>query len=136
MQAEVTGDIQTCLHDATVIYSDAKTAITDFEEKSLSGMIAGVKEVIAAASEVKQATTDCSGILADWYKLETLAEIASNPVTLEYEVDKHLIFNGVDIYKHIDDATVQYKAGNLEAMGEDLGNALAKLVVGGALEVQ
>lgn len=76
----------TCLHDATVIYSDAKTAYTDFEEKSLSGMIAGVKEVMATVSEIKLATKDCSGIIADFDKLEELVAVASNPVSLEMKL--------------------------------------------------
>lgn len=99
-------------------------------------MVAGVKEVIATANEVKLATTDCSGILADWDKLKTLAEIASNPVELEYEMGKHLMYNHVDIYHNIEKAVSNYKAGHLELMGEDLGNALAELVIGGALEIQ
>jgi len=60
----------------------------------------------------------------------------SNPVSLTYEVEKHMIFNGVDIHNRLNDAVAQYKLGNFEAYGEDLGGALAELIVGGAIEIE
>ncbi len=136
VDAEIKGDISKCLHDATVIYTDAKTVVSDLEEKSLNGIVAGVKEIMKTVTDVKLATTDCSGILADWKKLETIAWVASNPVSLTYEVEKNIIINGVDVYARLSDAVAQYKLGNFEAFGEDLGGSLAELIVGGAIEVQ
>jgi hypothetical protein len=60
----------------------------------------------------------------------------SNPISLEYEVEKHIIFNGVDIHNRLTDSVAQYKLGNFEAFGEDIGGALAELIVGGAIEVE
>jgi len=136
VKAEIKGDITKCMHDGTMIYTDAKAVVTDLEEKSLGGIIKAAKAIYDTVSEVKLATSDCSGILADWNKLETIAAVMSNPASFTYEVGKHMIFNGVDIHTRLDDSVAQYKLGNFEAFGEDLGGALAELIVGGAIEVE
>jgi len=66
VKAELKGDITKCLKDGTLIYSDAKAVVADLEEKSLSGVIHAAKDIYNTVSEVKIATTDCTGILADW----------------------------------------------------------------------
>ena len=136
VDAEIKGDITKCLHDGTVIFSDAKTVVTDLEEKSLQGLIGAAKAIYDTVAEVKLATSDCSGIVADFEMLENIAMVMSNPVTLTYEVEKHMIFNGVDIHARLTDAVAQYELGNFEAFGEDIGGALAELVIGGAIELQ
>ena len=60
----------------------------------------------------------------------------SNPASLTYEVEKHMIFNGIDIHDKLSHAVSKYNQGNLEAFGEDLGGALAELIIGGAIEVE
>jgi hypothetical protein len=66
VKAEIKGDITKCMHDGTMIYTDAKAVVTDLEEKSLGGVIKAAKAIYDTVSEVKLATSDCSGILADW----------------------------------------------------------------------
>jgi len=65
-----------------------------------------------------------------------MAAVYSNPWSFAYHVGKDLIVNGVTIFKDTEDSIAQYEAGKYEAMGEDIGDALAKLLLGGALEVQ
>jgi hypothetical protein len=62
--------------------------------------------------------------------------IISNPVSLTYEVEKHMIFNGIDIHSKLSDSVTQFNEGKFEAFGEDLGGALAELIIGGAFDVQ
>jgi hypothetical protein len=104
LKYEFKGDITKCMHDGTMVYSDAKAVVADIEEKSLAGVIKAAKDIFMTVKEVKLATSDCSGILENWGNLETIAWIMANPVSLTYEVEKHMIFNGVDIYDRLHDS--------------------------------
>jgi len=65
-----------------------------------------------------------------------MAAVFSNPASFAYHIGKDIMFNGVNIYHHTTDAVTQYHSGNMEAMGEDIGEALAKLLLGGAVDIQ
>jgi len=47
-----------------------------------------------------------------------------------------MIFNGVDIHNKLADSVTQFNQGHFEAFGEDLGGALAELIIGGAIDVE
>lgn len=79
---------------------------------------------------VKPAITDCKGVVADLEKLEKMAAIFESPTSFIYHVGKDLIVNGSQIYHEIDDSVTQYKNQNYEKFGEDVGMALAKLILG------
>jgi len=65
-----------------------------------------------------------------------MAAVYSNPWSFAYHIGKDLIVNGVSIFKDTESSVTNYEAGKFEAMGENIGDALAKLLLGGALDVQ
>ena len=78
----------------------------------------------------KGLTSQKMGIMVDLKKLESMIEIFASPMSFIYHVGKDLLVNGVQIYHEIEDATVQYKKGNWEQFGIDLGMATAKTILG------
>lgn len=65
-----------------------------------------------------------------------MAAIFSNPASFAFHTGKDIIVNGVEIYHDVKDSVTQFEAKKYEAFGEDIGEALAKLILGGAWEVQ
>jgi len=90
----------------------------------------------AAVFEIKPTIQACKGVEADFEKLEKMAAIFANPATFVYHVGKDLVLNGKDIYKEVNDSITQYNSKNWDAFGYDIGEALAKLILGEAQELQ
>jgi hypothetical protein len=73
---------------------------------------------------------DCHGVVADIEKLEKMAAIFSSPASFAFHTGKDIIVNGVQIYDDVEGAMKQYKSQNYEAFGEEVGDALALLILG------
>ena len=85
---------------------------------------------------MKQEVQYCEGVKADWEKLVKMVEIFNNPASFVYHVGKDLIVNGRQIYHDVDDSITQYDNKSYEAFGHDIGDALAKLIIGDAQKEQ
>ena len=128
----VAGSITGCIKDASIIAGDAKGAYTDFKKKDFKDIVAGIEYIGDALMAVRNLQADCHNFFADFDKLEEMSAIIANPADLVYEVDKHLIFNGVEIKDDIYAGVDLYSKNDVYGFGEKVGDALAKLVVGGA----
>ena len=73
--------------------------------------------------------SDCAGIKGDLKNLEELALIIMHPVTLVYHVGKNLVLNGIDIFNKMQQALKSQKDGDYFTFGENIGEALAELVL-------
>ena len=80
--------------------------------------------------DIKTTAGDCKGTVVDLKKLEAMVEIFASPITFVFHVGKDLLVNGVQIFHEIEDATAQYKQGNWEKFGIDIGEATAKTLLG------
>lgn len=130
LDAEGFSDINSCISDAEVIFKDAEDAIKDFETKDVSKIIDGVKKIADILTNVQKGMKDCASLKADWAKLAKMAAIFESPTTFAYHVGKDLLVNGVDIFAEIQDSVKEYKAGNWEKFGVDIGEAVAKTILG------
>ena len=65
-----------------------------------------------------------------------MVAIFNSPASFVYHVGKDLILNGRQIYHDVDDSITQYDNKSYEAFGKDIGDALAKLIIGEAQEEQ
>jgi hypothetical protein len=54
----------------------------------------------------------------------------SNPSTFAFHVGKDLVVNGRDIYREINTAVKDWKAGDYDDFGVQVGHALYQLFVG------
>jgi len=59
-----------------------------------------------------------------------MANSFSSPWSFAYHVGKDLLINGVDIYNDIDHAVDNWDTHNYEKFGENIGDALAKILIG------
>jgi len=134
LKAEGLDNIENCIKDGETIYSDVKDGIALLEKGDAADELAGLKKIGAGVVEIKSAVSDCEGIVADFGTLAKMAAVYSNPWSFAYHIGKDLLVNGVSIYHDTEDSITNYHAGKYEAMGEDIGEALAKLLIGGAVE--
>ena len=58
-------DILECLQDGENSFNAFKTAVSDFEKKSLSGVKAGLGELAKGLDDLKQAISDCKGAVSE-----------------------------------------------------------------------
>lgn len=130
VDAEGLDNIKECIQDSEHFYSEVEEAVHDFEKHTAEGTIEGLKIIGEAVMQIKGDIKDCEGVVADWEKLEKMAEIFSNPVTFAYHVGKDIIVNGVQIYKEVDDSIVEFENQQYRQFGDDVGTALALLIIG------
>lgn len=130
INAEGLDNIEHCLTDAEHIFGDIKSAVGDFEEKDASGTAKGLKQLGDAVITIGHMMKDCHGVEADIEKLAKMAAIFSSPASFAYHTGKDIVVNGVQIFDDIEGALTQYKAQKYEAFGEEVGDALALLILG------
>jgi len=136
LKAEGLNSIENCIQDGEHLFSDIKSGIALLKKGDVKDELAGLKKIGAGVVEIKNAVSDCKGIVADFEKLATMAAVYSNPWSFTYHVGKDLIVNGVRIFKDTEASVTNYEAGKFEAMGENIGDALAELLLGGACAKQ
>jgi hypothetical protein len=136
IKAEGLDNIENCINDTVTIIDNVEIAINDFKKNNASATLDGLKHLASAVTGMKDEISDCKGVTADWAKLEKMAAIFSSPASFAYHVGKDLIVNGVQIYHDVADSVDQFDNKAYEPFGEDIGDALAKLILGGADKVQ
>ena len=126
------GDITTCIQDATTGMNELKEAVRDFEQETVSGVEAGLKEVGNVIQLIPSALTACESIPDDVQKLINMAKVFTNPLTLVYDVAKNLIVNGVQIIDEVSHGVVDYDDANYEESGYYFGKALVDVFFKGS----
>lgn len=134
LDAEGFTDIEHCIQDGEGILNDAEDAITKFQKKDLSDIIAGVKDVADIIKLIQAAMKDCSGIKADWEKLAKIAATFKSPVSFAWHVGGDIIHNGVKITKEIETAVSDYKTEQWYDFGKQCGEAAAQVFLGSPKE--
>jgi len=130
INAEGLENIEECITDTETFYGEVETAVKDFEKHTAEGTVEGLKILGEAVMQIKGDIKTCEGVVADWEKLEKMAEIFSNPATFIYHVGKDLIVNGKQIYREIDDSVQEFETQQYRKFGDDVGEALALLILG------
>ena len=136
VKAEGLDNINNCIKDAETIYTDVKDGVVLLKKGDAADELNGLKDIAAGVFKIKDAVTDCEGVVADFEKLGEMAAIFSNPWSFAYHVGKDLILNGVDIFHEVEDSVTQFESSNYEAFGVDVGEALAKLILGNPNMIQ
>lgn len=130
LNAEGFNDIEKCIQDVEHVFTDAKTAIADFEKGDVSSVIDGIKEIADLLKSVQAGMKDCSSLKADWTKLAQMIAVIDSPTSFAYHVGKDLMINGVDIYHEINTAITDYKTQQWYDFGVQIGEATAKTLIG------
>ena len=82
------------------------------------------------AKALKAALTDCKATEGDIEAFVTAMKAFKSPWDFIYHVGKDLIVNGADIFSEISDAVTQWEAQSYRQAGNDIGTALAQMVIG------
>ena len=136
IDAEGLENIHNCIKDGATIFGDVKTGVQLLQKGDAADELKGLETIGAGIFEIKDAIADCKGVVADFEKLGKMAAVFTNPWSFVYHVGHDLVVNGVAIFGEVEDSVSQYEAANYGAFGEDIGEALAKLLLGGAVESQ
>jgi len=136
IKAEGLDNIESCINDTVQIVDNVEIAVDDFKKNTASATLDGLEHLYHAITGMKDEIKDCKGVTADWAKLETMAAIFASPASFAYHTGKDLIVNGVQIYHDVADSVTKFEDKKYESFGEDIGDALAKLILGGADKVQ
>ena len=120
-------DILECLKDGENSFNAFKTAVSDFEKKSLSGVKAGLGELAKGLDGLKQALTDCGDAKKEIEALLRAMSSLRSPWELAYHVGKELVVNGRDIFRNVEDASSNFKSQSWFNFGEDIGKIIADL---------
>jgi hypothetical protein len=129
LEAE-SSDLLNCLNDADAAVSDFNKAYQDFSKRTASGTADGLVDLGHALEDLSPALKDCSSVTSAWSTITTWAHTFTNPLSFAFHVGKDILVNGSDIYSDIEGAISTWNDGQYEAFGEDVGDALAKIIVG------
>ena len=124
-------DILICIQQYEQFDDSCKSAVDDLAQQDIEHMTQGIKKVGAIIKGIKDDLIDCTEVHGiDWNQLESIALIFENPNSVTFDAGRDLIINGVDIYQEISTAISDYQAGNWYQLGENLGEAGKKVIIG------
>ena len=129
LKAEVP-DVMTCIHDAQSVVTDVEAAYNDFKQENFDGVKHGIEELGTLVEDLANSIHACAGDVTQIENLINMAKTFSDPLSFAYHAGKDLLIHGVDIYNEINDAITQYDASNYEGFGEDVGKAMAQVLIG------
>jgi len=102
----------------------------DFKKDTASGIADGLVALGHALEDAGSAARDCASIKSDWATITSWASNFTNPLSFAIHVGTDILVNGVTIYNDINGAIAAWESQQYETFGEDVGNALAKIIVG------
>ena len=129
LKAEVP-DVMTCIHDAQSVVGDVENAYNDFKQENFDSVLHGIEELGTLVEDLANTIHACAGDVKQIENLINMAKTFSNPISFAWHAGKDLLIHGVDIYHEINDAIIQYDASNYEGFGEDVGKAMAQVLIG------
>ena len=115
LEEEHLDDYVTCATvDAPKAAGEIQQAIQALELKTVSGVVNGLQLMSAAFETLSGAVTLCAQDkdTAEVEKIAALLKTFKDPKSMALHVGHDILFNGVDIEKHIKAAVAQYEAQN------------------------
>lgn len=122
--------VDTCITDIAATAADVEDAVADFKKKTLSDVEAGIRKLGDAVSSIATDLDACKVAIDHVEDLEKMAKTFKNPMSFAYHVGKDLLVDGKDIYAEITAGVAAYDQQQYETFGEDMGRALALVLVG------
>jgi hypothetical protein len=107
LDEEALEDVVTCATvDAPHMVVEIESAVKDFSQKSVSGVISGLDEMAKAFTDMSSGLKTCANKKnADQVaRIVALVETFKNPETLALHMGHDILFNGVNIEARINNA--------------------------------
>jgi len=120
-------DVSSCIKDSSTVLTDVKTAM----ELLKIGGFENVKKALGllgdSLHELETAMGDCK---AGGEELAKVIAAFKDPKGMIYHAGKELIVHHTEIFTEMKAAYEAYEATQYEVCGEDVGDAVAKLLIG------
>ena len=129
LEAEIP-DVMTCITDAESVVTEVETAYTDFAKETFDGVRDGIVEIGTMVQTLASTIQACSGAVTQIQSLISMAKNFADPASFAWHAGKDLLIHGVDIYNEINSAITDYESSNYKGFGENVGKALAQVLVG------
>ncbi len=123
-------DLKSCASEIAEVYDDLDQAVQAIEQKDVHGVRQGLKLIGQSLDEVSDALRDCKAAEGDIESVIDALKGFKSPWSFVFHVGKDLLVNGVDIFEEISDAVNDWKAQSYRQCGEEIGEALNKLLIG------
>jgi len=123
-------DVTQCMNGTSDPEAAVKRAIDDFETKSISGYLAGLKELSTAMKDMPSVMQACNVSVDEIKKLKSALAQIRNPKKFAVEIEHNLIVNGKPIGNEVFTAMNDYKTQQYQDFGLQIGLALHKLIIG------
>ena len=120
----------TCITDAENVVSEVETAYSDFAKETFEGVRDGIVEIGTMVTDLADTIKACSGDVTQIQNLWNMAQQFADPASFAWHAGKDLLIHGVDIYNEINSAITAYDSSDYKGFGENVGKALAQVLVG------
>jgi len=121
--------VDECIDEGTVIFNDVKKAVEFFEKGDVTDIVQGLYWIGKALEEMPTELKDCESITALIADFEKIAEEFKNPEELVIHIGTEILWHGKDVYGDITDCPKQFRAGEYEKAGEDIGDLIKILFI-------
>lgn len=99
-------------------------------KKDLADVKKGLKELGQALEALPEAMEECKVSISEVQKIKDVLKTFKSPISFAYHVGKDLVVNGVQIFEDIEEAIADYKLGEFKEMGQSVGKAMQRLIIG------
>lgn len=124
-------DITGCLTNLADVDTQITAAVAELKEMTWDSVEAGLRDLANAFEAVPTAMNDCAGsITEDSQLLEGLLKKFEHPATFFFQVEEHLMVDGIDILSNVNGALSDWDDSDWYGFGYDVGSALVLVVDG------
>ena len=125
-------EIVSCLTDLDSVDSSITSAVAELKLMTWDSVEAGIRDVANALEVVPNAMNACAGsVPEDEQLVKGLLAKFEHPSTFFFQVELHLMVDGVDILSNVNGAISDWNSGDWFGFGSDLGTAMVLVVDGG-----
>lgn len=121
---EVGHDVKTCISDGEQIFLDVEAAVKQFELGTTEGIIQGIIKIGEAIQLIPEEIKDCEAVVDLVKDFERIAQEFLVPEELIIHIGEEIFWHGRSIFHDVTDCTAQFRSGNYEKAGEDIGDII------------
>lgn len=131
--AEGLDDISLCIEGSKQLIADSEATYADCKDGNIFQKAKCIKDISGVIRDVIGATQSCENLEGDFERIKAMAEVFANPSSIFWHVGTDIFVNHVEIGADIDAAMTSYEAKEWEDFGKRIGDASAKVLIGGEM---
>jgi hypothetical protein len=120
---------QECIEDGEKIFVDIEAAIQDFEKGGAVNIAKGLFHIGIALEGLPDSLADCKGAQPILDDIKKIAARFKDTSSLVVHIGQEIIFHGFSIFHDITDCVSNFKKGDYEGAGEEIGDIIQFLLL-------